>query len=360
MVERYELAPGYSISRVLNGCWQLSNGHTLQGHLDLDDVMFAFRALVSRGFTTFDCADIYGCAEEFIGKLVAELRASEGAAAADRIQVHTKFVPDMDDLRSVDLAYVERAIDRSLARTNKDALDLVQFHWWDYDVPGCVETANYLVDLQRKGKIRYIGVTNFDTDHLAELVDAGIPVVSMQAQYSVFDRRVERRMQTYCAEHGIKLICYGTLAGGFLSQKYLGAASADPETRSQVKYLQVIGDSLGWDGYQGLLSLLGDIAGEHSVSIANVATRYVLAQADVAAAIIGIRNSAHVASNEQIFDFELSEEEVARIRDYIGRYPTVAGEPFEQERTPGSKYRNIMRMNENAADEAIEAAGSQA
>ena len=187
MVERFELAPGYSISRVLNGCWQLSNGHTLRGHLDLDDVMHAFRELVARGFTTFDCADIYGCAEEFIGKLVSELRASEGAAAADRIQVHTKFVPDMDDLRSVDLAYVERAIDRSLARTNKDALDLVQFHWWDYDVPGCVETAGYLVDLQRKGKIRHIGVTNFDTDHLAELVDAGIPIVSMQAQYSVFD-----------------------------------------------------------------------------------------------------------------------------------------------------------------------------
>ena len=354
MVERFELAPGYSISRVLNGCWQLSNGHTLRGHLDLDDVMHAFRELVARGFTTFDCADIYGCAEEFIGKLVSELRASEGAAAADRIQVHTKFVPDMNDLRSVDLAYVERAIDRSLARTNKDALDLVQFHWWDYDVPGCVETAGYLVDLQRKGKIRHIGVTNFDTDHLAELVDAGIPIVSMQAQYSVFDRRVERRMQAYCAEHGIKLICYGTLAGGFLAPKWIGAASAEPETRSQVKYLQVIDDSLGWDGYQGLLALLGGIASEHGegVSIANVATRYVLAQADVAAAIIGIRNSRHVATNERIFAFELSPEEVASIRDYIGRYPTVEGEPFEQERTPGSKYREIMRMNENAADEA--------
>lgn len=357
MVQRFELAPGYSISRVLNGCWQLSNGHTLRGSLDFDDVMRAFRMLVERGFTTFDCADIYGRAEEFIGQLVGELRATSGAAAADTIQVHTKFVPDINDLGHIDLPYVEHFIDRSLERLNKDALDLVQFHWWDYDVPGCVECAGYLADLQKKGKIRYIGTTNFDTDHLAELVDAGIPVVSMQAQYSVFDRRVERRMQRYCADNGIKLICYGTLAGGFMSDKYRGLADKpEPETRSQVKYLQVIDDSLGWEGYQGLIELLEPIAQAHGVSVSNVATRYVLAQDDVAGAIVGIRNSRHVEQNAQIFDFELSAEEVAAIRAYVGKYPTVEGEPFEQERTPGSKYRAIMRMNENAADEAVEAA----
>lgn len=353
MVERYELAPGYSISRVLNGCWQLSCGHTLKGSLDFDDVMRAFRMLVERGFTTFDCADIYGRAEEFIGELVGELRASEGSAAADRIQVHTKFVPDINDLGHISLEYVEHFIDRSLERLNKDALDLVQFHWWDYDVPGCVETAGYLADLQAKGKIRYIGTTNFDTAHLAELVDAGIPVVSMQAQYSTLDRRVERKMRDYCEQHGISLICYGTLAGGFMSERYRGLAAApEPETRSQVKYLQVIDDSLTWEGYQGLLELMAPIAAAHGVSVANVATRYVLAQEGVAAAIIGIRNSRHVESNAQIFDFELTPAEVASIRAYVEKFPTVAGEPFEQERTPGSKYRAIMRMNENAADEA--------
>lgn len=355
MVERFELAPGYSICRVLNGCWQLSNGHTLKGSLDLDDVMRAFRDLVERGFTTFDCADIYGRSEEFIGTLVQGLKDAEGPSAADKIQVHTKFVPDIDDLRTVDAAYVEAAVDRSLARLHKDALDLVQFHWWDYDIPGCVETALHLVDLQKKGKIRHIGVTNFDTDHLAELVDAGVPVVSMQAQYSVFDRRVERRMQAYCAEHGISLICYGTLAGGFLADAWrsIPEPPAEPETRSQVKYLQVIDDSLGWEGYQGLLDVLAPIAEAHGVGVANVATRYVLAQRGVAAAIVGVRNSRHVAQNERIFSFELAEDEVARIRAYIGRFPTVDGEPFEQERTPGSKYRAIMRMNENTADAAL-------
>ena len=351
MVDRIELVPGYSIARVLNGCWQLSPGHTLRGTLDLDEVRRAFAELVRRGFTSFDCADIYGCSEELLGELVAHAVATGGTA--DDIQVHTKFVPDIDDLGRIDRAYVETAIDRSLARLNKDALDLVQFHWWDYDVPGCVECAGHLVDLQREGKIRYIGVTNFDTDHLAELVDAGIPVVSMQAQYSVFDRRVERRMQDYCAENDIALICYGTLSGGFIAEKWAGAARADvdPETRSQVKYLQVIEDSLGWEGYQGLLGILAEIAAAHNVGVSNVATAYVLAQRQVAAAIVGVRNARHIDANERIFGCRLAEDEVARIREYIAQYPTVDGEPFEQERTPGSKYRSIMRMNENTSFE---------
>ena len=83
-----------------------------------------------------------------------------------------------------------------------------------------------------------------------------------------------------------------------------------------------------------------------------------LAQRDVAAAIVGVRNSRHVEQNARIFSFELSNDEVAQIRAYIGRFPTVDGEPFEQERTPGSKYRAIMRMNENTADAALASQGA--
>ena len=117
-----------------------------------------------------------------------------------------------------------------------------------------------------------------------------------------------------------------------MAQKWRGVTEppAEPETRSQVKYLQVIEDSLGWDGYQQLLDLLSEIAQAHGVSIANVATRYVLAQQGVAAAIVGVRNSRHVAQNAQVFSFDLSHDEVSRIRAFVDRYPTVAGEPFEQ------------------------------
>lgn len=344
MTQRIELTENYTVSRVLNGCWQLSKGHSLQSPLDLNDVMKAFHMLTERGFTTFDCADIYTGAEEFIGQFVNELKSGHGISADD-IQIHTKYVPDINCLSQINYEFTEKIIDRSLMRLNRDTLDLVQFHWWDYDVPGCIETAQDLLRLKEKGKIRNIGVTNFDTDHLKELVDAGIPVISMQAQYSVFDRRPERKLLNYCKANDIKLLCYGTLSGGFIAEKWIGKAAAKPETRSQVKYQQIIEDTLGWDGYQELLMLLSKIAGKYDVSISNVATKYILSQSGVAGAIVGVRNSRHVESNTQIFKFELTESDIETIRTYLSQFSSPDGEPFELERTVGSKYRSIMHMN---------------
>ena len=350
--ERFELTPGYSISRVLVGCWQLSLGHSLDGPLDMDDVKRAFYELTDRGFTTFDCADIYTGAEECIGAFIAEKKAA-GNYREEDIQIHTKFVPDLEILSRVDLAFTEQIIDRSLKRLNREILDVVQFHWWDYEVPGMVETAGYLDRLREKGKIRNVSVTNYDTEHLAMLVDAGIPIASCQAQYSVFDRRPEKTLQKYCLEHGIGLICYGTLSGGFLAERYIGRKREEitPETRSQVKYLQVIEDSLGWDGYQEILLLLREIARAHGVSLSQAATRFILEQEGVAAAVIGVRNSRHVEDNAKIFSFRLTDEERGRIRRFIDGYPNLPGEPFTLERTIGSKYRNIMHMNINEEEQ---------
>ncbi|MFC0266069.1 aldo/keto reductase [Alloscardovia macacae] len=389
-MERTELTPGYSISRVLNGLWQLSPGHTLSGRLDTADILHAFHELTERGMTTFDLADIYLGAEDVLGAFLRELRGSkgEGALTSDDIQIHEKYVPDYDILKTVSFADTERIIDRSLRKLGRDYIDLIQFHWWDYEVDRYIEVAQNLVKLRDKGKIRHIGVTNFDTAHLAALVDAGIPVISCQSQYSVFDRRVERAMVEYgtsldtsseaargegSAGQGeggagrnmggagrsahIQQICYGTLAGGLLSEKYLDILRAganvtesfvdiQPETRSQVKYLQIIDASLGADGYLRILELLNDIAREHGVQIAQVATRYILQKTGVAATIIGIRNSRHVAENARIGTLSLSADDVERIDALLAQYPTVPGEPYELERDPHSIFRSIIRMNE--------------
>ncbi len=353
MNSKFELSPGYSISRIENGCWQLSEGHSLDHAVDFTDVMKAFYELYDMGFNTFDCADIYTGAEEFIGSFIARKKA-EGNFDPDSVHVHTKYVPDINMLSNVTKEFTESIIDRSLMRLNKDCLDLVQFHWWDYETDGCIQTALDLVDLQKKGKIRNIGVTNFDTDNLAKLIDAGVPVVSIQTQYSVFDRRVEKKMQQYCKDHNISMICYGTLSGGFLAERYIGKSYEEvaAETRSQVKYLQVIEDSLGWDGYQKLLVLLKNIADQHNVGIPQVAVQYILKQEAVAAAIIGLRNSRHVQDNARTFSFDLSDEEVSLIRNFIDSYNNLEGEPFELERTIGSRYRNIMHMNINEEEQS--------
>jgi len=346
MTERFQLAENYTISRIINGCWQLSEGHNLKGALDTNDIMHAFHLLVEKGFTTFDCADIYTGVEEFLGKFILQLKKSSAFSPED-IQIHTKFVPDADKLHEVDFDYTEKIIDRSLKRLNRNVLDLVQFHWWDYEVPGCLEVAGYLSKLKDKGKIRNIAVTNFDTEHLAQLVDNGIPIVSIQTQYSVFDRRAEKGLLQYCKSKGISLLCYGTLSGGFLAEKWIGNPPTEPETRSQVKYLQVIEETVGLDGYQKLLILLDRIAKKHNASIANVAAKYILSQEGVGAAIIGIRNSRHVESNQKVFSFDLDSGEIEEIKQFLDQYKILDGDAFALERTVGSKFRNIMKMNLN-------------
>lgn len=272
--QKITLKNGYTFNRVINGCWQLSAEHCLQGKLDFPDAMKAFHELVERGYTTFDCADIYTGVKAFLGEFVKELK-SAGNYSHDDIQIHTKYVPDRNMLAEVDFAYTEKVIDRSLKRLNRDILDVVQFHWWEYDIPGMMETAFDLVRLQEKGKIRNISMCNFDTPHLKMMIDAGIPVMSNQAQYSIFDRRPEKALLDYSRENDVLTFCYGTLSGGFISDRWIGVKEEDfkPETRSHVKYLQVIEDTLGWDGYQKILLLLKEIADKYNVSISNVATR---------------------------------------------------------------------------------------
>lgn len=344
-MHKIELTPGYEISRVLNGLWQLSPGHSLHEKLDIDDILYAFDKLTDQGFTSFDLADIYIGAEDVLGTFLASLKKGSGLKPDD-IQIHEKYVPDYDILTTVTFEDTERIIDRSLKKLGREYIDLIQYHWWDYDIDRYIDVAQNLVKLQEKGKIRYIGVTNFDTDHMKKLVDASIPVISCQSQYSVFDRRVEKKMVAYGHEAGIKQICYGTLAGGMLSERYMGKTSIDAETRSQVKYLQVIEATLGMDGYQKLLVLLKDIADSHQVQIAQIATRYILEKDGVAATIIGIRNSRHVEDNAKIFSFDLTHDDISRIDTFLAQYPTVQGEPYELERDPHSIFRSIIRMNE--------------
>lgn len=349
MQKKASFKNGYTFNRVINGCWQLSAEHCLIGHLDYDDALRAFHELVDQGFTTFDCADIYTGAEEFLGRFVMDLKGS-GHYQEEDIQIHTKFVPDKEVLPHINMEYTEGIVDRSLKRMHREALDLVQFHWWDYNVPGMLDTAFDLVRLKEKGKIRNIGMCNMDTNALKMFVDAGIPVVSNQAQYSVFDRRPERTLLDYSEKHGIYTFAYGTLAGGFLAERYMGKEYKEPETRSQVKYMQIIEDSLGWDGMQKLLVVLKDIADEHGVSVSNVATQYILNQKSVGAVMVGTRNSKHVASNIQTLNFDLTDEDMKTIRDFVNQYPTPEGECYELERT-SPRYKGIILMDRNSVKE---------
>jgi aryl-alcohol dehydrogenase-like predicted oxidoreductase len=207
----------------------------------------------------------------------------------------------------------------------------------------------HLQALQAEGKIRHIGVTNFDVLHLREILDAGVPVISNQVQYSALDRRPERGMVALCPQQGMSLLCYGTIAGGFLSDRYLGVAEPVPplENRSLTKYKLIIDDFGGWDLFQALLATMRGIADKHSVSIAAVATRYVLQKPCVGGAIIGVRHMGHLPDTLRLWTFELTGEDLATITRITEEASGPEGDIYGVERVKSGKHAVIMHYNLN-------------
>jgi aryl-alcohol dehydrogenase-like predicted oxidoreductase len=345
-VERCTVAPGYDISRLIRGGWQLAGGH---GEIDRSRAIADMAAFVDAGVTTFDCADIYTGVEEMIGAFRQDLLASRGAAALEQFKVHTKFVPDYDLLGRLTRRDVEAVIDRSLQRLKTDRLDLVQFHWWNYSASGMVETALWLKELAVSGKIDRVGGTNFGTSQARAMIDAGVPLMTMQTQYSLLDVRPENGLNALCAASGMKLLCYGTVAGGFLSSRWLGQPEPrEPLTnRSLVKYKLIIDDFGGWDLFQALLRALDGVARRHGVSLTAAATRWVLDRPHVAGIIIGARYAEHLADNLGIFGFALDETDTAAIDSVLAQRQGPLGDTYALERDKDGRHGRIMKYNLN-------------
>jgi aryl-alcohol dehydrogenase-like predicted oxidoreductase len=348
-VSRIALAPGYEISRVINGGWQLSEGHGAD--YDPEAVLDGLFQRVSAGLTTFDGADIYTGVEELLGRFLRLYRERTGDRHLEGVQVHTKCVPDRDALPTLRKPQVEAIVDRSLRRLGVERLDLVQFHWWDYAVLDFLEAAYWLVQMQEAGKIRLLGATNFDTPHLREMLDAGFPIVTHQVQYSLLDRRPEGAMVDLCRERGVHLLAYGTLAGGFLAGQYRGEPEPEPPwpNRSLAKYHLIVEEFGGWPLFQELLEAVATLAERHGVSPATVAVRAVLDRPRVAAAILGSHGTRHLASTLEVFTLELTPEDRQEIHAVLERAPGPRGEPFALEREAGGRHGALLKMNLNRA-----------
>jgi aryl-alcohol dehydrogenase-like predicted oxidoreductase len=345
-VPTIELRPGYDITRVICGGWQLAGGH---GAVDRDRAIDHLVAYTEAGIVTFDCADIYTGVEELIGAARTEVKRRHGAAALARVKVHTKCVPDLDKLAEVDRAYIRTIVHTSLKRLQTERLDLVQFHWWDYAVPGYLDAAGWLKELQGEGKIDRLGGTNFDTPHTAGLVGAGIDLVSMQVQYSLLDARPEHGLVDFALKHGVSLLCYGTVAGGFLSDRWLGRPEPAPpyENRSLTKYKLIIDDFGGWVLFQDLLQTLRRIADCHGTDIASVASRAMLDRPAVAAVIVGARSHAHIAANARLAALPLTDADRAEIAAVLVKRKGPEGDTFSLERDRHGRHGAIMKYNLN-------------
>lgn len=337
-VERFELAPDYSIARIINGCWQLTPDHG-GGPGSTKETLRIFAELVDCGFTTFDCADIYIGVEKTLGDFRRSL------SDPDSIQIHTKYAANRDTLHELTAMDVDAAVDRSLRRLGVERLDLLQYHWWNYEVPGLETMTERLVRALEAGKIRCLGVTNFDTAHVREIVDGGANIISMQAQYSLIDRRPTKHMSRFAKEAGIAMLPYGSLAGGFLTEKYLDVKPPSDMNRSLQKYRLIIDEFGGWDAFQRLLKLLSKIAGKHDTKIGAIATRWVLDQDCVGAVILGTGKKSRAKENLGLSGLKLDEEDHHALAELIQNQPVAPGDMYDLERDMEGPHSSIIKMN---------------
>jgi aryl-alcohol dehydrogenase-like predicted oxidoreductase/enamine deaminase RidA (YjgF/YER057c/UK114 family) len=326
------LAPGLEISRIVTGLWQVADMERDGKTLDLDRAAAAMAEYAAAGFDTFDMADHYGSAELIAGRCLARAEAAGGRRPA----MFTKWCPEPGAMtRDV----VRAGVQRSLDRLGVSKIDLLQFHWWSFEHPGYLDAMKELAVLRKEGRIAHLGLTNFNTDHLRVLVKHGIEIATNQVCFSLLDRRAAADMSAFCLEHGIKLLAYGTLGGGFLTDRWIGAkepTATEIGDWSHMKYKRFIDALGGWPVLQKLLAALARIAEKHRVSVANVATRWVFEQQAVGAIIVGARlgEREHRADNLKICAFALDAADRAAIDDALSGADTIPGDCGDEYRRP--------------------------
>ena len=328
--DRTLLAPGLEISRVVTGLWQVADMERDGRLLDRDAAAAAMAAYAREGFDSFDMADHYGSAELITGRFLGMQVGAEG----QRPSAFTKWCPTPGPM-TADI--VQAGIAERLERLGVETVDLLQLHWWMFEHPGYIDAMRELVALQRDGRILHLGVTNFDTDHLRLLVRHGFPVVSNQVSFSLLDRRAAEEMSAFCLANGVRLLAYGTLGGGFLTDRWVGASEPTSiEDWSKSKYKRFIATIGGWSALQSILAALHEIARKHGVSVANVATRWVLEQPAVAAVIVGARlgEREHRADNAVLFSFSLDEDDKLRIDEAMASTRRIPGDCGDEYRRP--------------------------
>jgi aryl-alcohol dehydrogenase-like predicted oxidoreductase/enamine deaminase RidA (YjgF/YER057c/UK114 family) len=333
--DRFRLAPDLEISRVVTGLWQVADMERSGVLLDPEVASGDMLAYSRAGFNSFDMADHYGSAEVISGRFLARVAAGE-PSGSNAPAVFTKWCPTPGPMTA---EVVRAGVERSLRRLGVSSIDLLQFHWWTFEHPGYLDAIKELSLLQREGVIRHLGVTNFDTAHLRLLVKHGIPVLTNQVCFSLLDRRAAGEMSAFCLENGVRLLAYGTLAGGLMGERWLGSPEPPVDAISdwsKMKYRRFVDAIGGWSALQALLAAIDGVARRHGVSIANVATRWVLEQQAVAGVIVGARlgEREHRADNLRLFGFALDDADRAAIDAALSRTTPLAGDCGDEYRRP--------------------------
>ncbi len=329
---RVALAPGLSIPRIVTGLWQVADQERAGGPLDPERGADALAAFAAAGFDAFDMADHYGSAEMIAGRLLSR----PVAVGTARPRAFTKWCPAPGPMTA---DVVRSGVDRSRARLGVTRIDLLQFHWWTFEHLAYLDAARELALLRDEGLVAHLGTTNFDTGHLNVLVCQGIPILTNQVSFSLLDRRAAGAMSDFCLAHGVRLLAYGTLAGGLLSERWLGVPEPGADALSdwsKSKYKRFVDAIGGWGVFQGILAAVDGVAKRHGVSISNVATRWVLDHPAVAAAIVGARlgEREHRDDNRRTFAFAFDDRDRAELEAALAAARPIPGDCGDEYRRP--------------------------
>ncbi len=325
--DRLRLSDRLEISRALTGLWQVADIEKDGQIIDPDSGADWLAAYAVQGFDTFDMADHYGSAEIIAGHLLAR-------GGTPRPLAFTKWCPPPGPMTA---DVVRAGVEDRLRRLKVDRVDLLQFHWWTFAHPEWLDALHELARLRQEGVIAELGVTNFDAAHLNLALSDGVPILTNQVSFSLLDRRAAGDLAEVCERHGAWLLGYGTLNGGFLSDKWLDQPDPqDISDWSKMKYHRFIDTAGGWDAFQTVLSAASEIAQKHGVSISNVATRWVLEQRRVAGVIIGARlgEAEHTADNLRLFSFSLDDEDRASLDAAFANTTPIPGDCGDEYRKP--------------------------
>lgn len=283
-----------TISRITHGCMELGGGRWKT--LDRETNINLLRTAIENGINSFDTAEGYGAgaSELIVGEALKECRRN--------CVIATKVLPD--HLHAAD---VRKAAESSLKRLGTDYIDLLYVHWPNAAIP-LEETLGEFVKLKEEGKIRAIGVSNFNLEQMKEAM-AITRIDALQPEYNLLQRKIEDGLLTYCAQNEISVLSYNSIAKGILSGVFhFGGVKLDPEDFRNEKPL-FMADNLKTE--IPLLERLKEVAGVHNATISQIAAAWVLARHGMSSAIIGTQNAKHFVENIRSVDIDLTEDEIA-------------------------------------------------
>ncbi|MFZ9982937.1 MAG: aldo/keto reductase [Cyclobacteriaceae bacterium] len=337
-------------SPVITGLWQIADMERDGKQTDHKVLAGEMKRYIDAGLDTFDMADHYGSSELITGRLIKDYPGTAG-------KFFTKWVPDPANITKEE---TRKAVVKALERMNLQQLPLLQFHAWQYANPNWLDCLWWLEELRDEGLIAGIGVTNFDTVHLDIALKSGIKIVSNQVCFSLLDQRafhgftgvegastkqeyhttpLPGSMLELCEREGVALLAFGTVAGGFLTEKWIGKPEPTGEQLSNwslMKYKRFIDTAGGWDKFQSLLSVLHELATEKNVSVANIASAYILGTTGVSSVIIGARlgERSHIKSNLKLKSLKLDEKERRKFGSVISSFHPIPGDCGDEYRKP--------------------------